>query len=58
MEEMTLEKLKKEIWSKAFALTAKIEYAKRYEKAELMGKYKAYKEIWEMLGGDTEDNKN
>lgn len=53
-EEITIEELRKKLWSEALTLTVKIEHAKRYEKAELMGRYNALKEIWELVGGDKE----
>jgi hypothetical protein len=47
-----MKQLKDEIWKKVFHLTVDIEYVKGYEKKFLLGKFEAFKEVWELLGGD------
>jgi|GEM_PF-3094687 len=50
-----IEELKDEVWKKVFALTVDIEYAKGYEKKFLLGKFEAFKEVWELLGGEVQE---
>lgn len=52
--DITIPQIKEKIWAKAFSLTVQIEYAKGREKTKLLAKYEALKEVWEMLGGNSD----
>lgn len=47
-----IKELRNKIWSKVLLLTVDIEYAEGTEKEILDAKYEAFKEVWEMTGGD------
>ncbi len=52
MENNEIKKLKDEVWNRVCLLVTNIEYAKGHEKKFLLGKFEAFKEVWELLGGE------
>ncbi|MFO1442986.1 hypothetical protein KDN24_07110 [Bacillus sp. Bva_UNVM-123] len=51
-----LREIRKEIVGKVLILTTEIEYATGSRKTKLKAKYEAYQEVWDILGGNLEDD--
>lgn len=51
-----LREIRRDVVTKCLNLTVEIEYAEGKEKELLLAKYEGYKEVWEILGGNLEDD--